>query len=119
MGIGASAHRWADMLSGRQAVQCTNIFCISLKVYFRHYINGHVSTRQYANMLNVSCADFITSLLLGWLHHRADALMRRCADVVTWLFQQCLSRQCARKPRMKRVRNSLRKKKTRTKFHAH
>ena len=72
----ASAH-WcidADMPSGCQAIQCTNIFCISFKVYFRHYINGHVSTCQCTDTPNVSCADFITSLLLGWLHHRADAL---------------------------------------------
>ena len=43
------------------------------------------------DMPNVSCADFITSLLLGWLHHHADALMCRHADAVTWLFQQCQS----------------------------
>ena len=37
---------------------------------------------QRADMPNVSCADFITSLLLGWLDHRADAPMRQCTDMV-------------------------------------
>ena len=38
--------------------------------------------RQRADMPNVSCADFITSVLLGSMHHRTNAPTRRCADAL-------------------------------------